>query len=425
MEFILNVEQKPKTIIKIIGVGGAGGNAVNTMIKSNIRGVEYIAVNTDAQDLNKSLAETKIPLGAKLTKGLGAGAEPEIGRLAAEESIDDVVDAIANANMLIISAGMGGGTGTGAAPVIARKARELGILTLGVVSFPFDFEGNSRKDNANMGIKNLREAVDTLIVIPNNKLPKIYGRLTVVDAFKKTDDIITNAAEAISDIINDSATINVDFADVKNVMTDAGFGLMGGGSANGDDRVAQAVKNAIENPLLSDIDLSGCKGLLINVTAGTDLMMDEFEQVNEIITNETGKTGTIVSGLRIVDNMEGSLKVTIIAAGLSSSESEAKEPKPQPQPEPKTIAIQFPAQSQTATPTPVVAQTPIATPAPVESDFKAEKERKLYQEELDDMFIRIKHADPTTETTLHAKPFTANEGFKQGEPPAFMKKYFN
>jgi cell division protein FtsZ len=417
MEIRLNVEPKLGTIIKIIGVGGAGGNAVNTMIRSNIRGVEYIAVNTDAQDLNKSLAETKIPLGTKLTRGLGAGAKPEIGRLAAEESIDDVADAIANADMLIISAGMGGGTGTGAAPVIAKKARELGILTLGVVSLPFDFEGNMRKENANIGIKNLREVVDTLIVIPNNKLPKIYGRLTAIDAFKKADDIITNAAEAISDIINDSATINVDFADVKMVMTDAGYGLMGGGIASGEDRVTQAVRNAIENPLLSDVDLSGCRGLLINVTAGSDLMMDEFEQVNEIITNETGKNGNIVSGLRIVDDMEGSLKITIIAAGLSANEAEIKDVKPQPQ-------HQLVSEPQSVTEPIKTAAIPFPVPKPVEAEVMAEKEQILIQQERNNMLERIKHADPLAETQIHAKPFRATE-FKQGEPPAFMKKYFN
>jgi len=407
MEMKLIVEPPAKIKIKIIGVGGAGGNAVNTMIKSNIKGVEYVVANTDAQDLNKSMAETKVILGNKLTKGLGAGADPEVGRLAAEESIDDIADAIFDANMLFISAGMGGGTGTGAAPVIARKAKELGILTLGVVSMPFDHEGTSRKDNATKGMSDLREVVDTLIVIPNSKIPKIYGRLTVVDALKRTDEIITNAAETISDIINSSGLINVDFADVKRVMSDAGDGLIGGGVASGEDRVAQAVKNAIENPLLSDIDLSGCKGLLINISAGNDYMMDEFDQVNEMITNETGKQGVIVSGLRIDEKMEGQIKVTIIAAGLNSGEPVIREPKPLPIPEKiQTISTTFPVNKSE------------------EPTIKMNDDKELHIQELKDIRRRIDDANPISELPLNAKPYNTTD-FKQGEPPAFMKKYFN
>jgi cell division protein FtsZ len=382
------------------------------MVERGLSGIEFVAVNTDVIVLERSRADYSMQIGTDKTGGRGAGGDPEKGRAAAEESADKITELLRGTGLVFITAGMGGGTGTGAAPVIAAKARELGILTLGVVTSPFAHEGNDRKDNASKGVRDMKEVVDTLMVIPNSKLGKIYGKLTALDAFKKSDEVIKNAAEAISEIIALVGIVNVDFKDVERVMKDAGYGLIVGGMARGEDKVVQAVKNALENPLLSEIDLAGAKGLLINATSSSDLMMDEYEQINEIITNETGRSGTIITGWRIDDYMEDCLKITVIAAGLSSDEPEVKS---QTRPEQKKICIE-----------PVVPEpVPIAVPTHVTSDFKAEKERKLYEEEKDDMFTRIKNAEETTETNLYAKPFTANVEFKQGEPPAFMKKYFN
>ncbi len=393
----LNLDAPFSTKIKILGVGGAGGNAVNSMINAGITGVEYIVANTDAQDLRKSFANTKIHLGSKITKGLGAGADPEKGKLAAEESLDEIEEILADTNMLFIAAGMGGGTGTGAAPVIAKKAKEMGVLTLGIVSLPFDFEGLKRKSNASRGIQEIQDIVDTLIVIPNNKISKIYGKVSFLEAFKKADDIITNAAQAIADIINRSGYVNVDFADVKAVMTDMGYALMGIGVAEGDDRAVNAARNAIANPLLSDIELSGCKALLINVTAGYDLMMDEFDQINQVITNETGQSGNIVSGLIMDENMQGSIKVTLIATGLSPSDAV------------KSLPIDS-LNVKTDTPKP-----------PLQLHIKKKEEQ---ESEFLEIQKRIQNANQTEAVQPTPKTYH-NQEFNKGEPPAFMKKYYN
>lgn len=393
----LNLDAPFSTKIKIIGVGGAGGNAVNSMINSGITGVEYMVANTDAQDLKKSNANTRIHLGAKITKGLGAGADPEKGKLAAEESLDELEEFLEDTNMLFIAAGMGGGTGTGAAPVIAKKAKEMGILTLGIVSLPFDFEGLKRKANASRGIQEIQNIVDTLIVIPNNKISKIYGKVSFLEAFKKADDVITNAAQAIADIINRSGYVNVDFADVKAVMTDMGYALMGIGIAEGDDRAVNAARNAIANPLLSDIDLSDCKALLINVTAGYDLMMDEFDQINQVITNETGQSGNIVSGLIMDETLSGKIKVTIIATGLSPSDAV------------KSLPIE-------ATSTKIDTVKP-----PIQLHVKRKEEQ---ESEFLEIQQRINKANSSETPTVTQKTFH-NQEFNKGEPPAFMKKYYN
>ncbi|MCK9328672.1 MAG: cell division protein FtsZ [Candidatus Cloacimonetes bacterium] len=394
----LNLDAPFSTKIKILGVGGAGGNAVNSMINSGITGVEYIVANTDAQDLGKSKAATKIHLGAKITKGLGAGADPEKGRLAAEESLEDIEKLLADTNMLFIAAGMGGGTGTGAAPVIAKKAKDMGILTLGIVSLPFDFEGLKRKANASRGIQEIQDIVDTLIVIPNNKISKIYGKVTLLDAFKNADNVITNAAQAIADIINRSGYVNVDFADVKAVMTDMGYALMGIGIADGEDRAVNAARNAIANPLLSDIDLSGCKALLINVTAGYDLMMDEFDQINQVITNETGQNGNIVSGLIMDENMQGDIKVTLIATGLLPSDAV------------KTLPIDaMPVKNDIPKPP---LQLHIKKKEDQDSEFLEIQKRIQNANQIDTV-------QPSNSKTYH------NQEFNKGEPPAFMKKYYN
>lgn len=322
---MIEFDEKPGLIgtnIKILGVGGAGGNAINTMIQNELFGVEFIAMNTDGSDLHKSKANMKLQLGKKLTRGLGTGANPEIGARSAEESKDDIKSHLDGADMVFIAAGMGGGTGTGAAPVIAKIAREMGILTLGIVTSPFPFEGKKRAENADHGIKNLREFVDTLIVIPNSKLCEIYSGLTLMEAFHKADNVLFEAAKAVSDIINVTGLINVDFADVKTIMQNMGYALMGSGTADGESRAINAARAAIDNPLLSHINLQGCQSLLLNITAGHDILMSEFDEVSNVIVNETGKAANIIMGIILDENMTGKIRVTLIATGLEKEEKE-------------------------------------------------------------------------------------------------------
>ena len=304
------------TKIKIIGVGGAGGNAVNTMINQKIEGVEYIVANTDMQDLNKSLAVNKIQLGQRLTQGLGAGAIPKIGKEAALESLKDIEEQLEDTNMLFIAAGMGGGTGTGAAPVIAKTAREKGILTLGIVTFPFTWENKNRAVNALDGLVELEGNVDTLIVIPNDKVSEVYGSLSVKDAFSKCDEILANAASAVSDIINSNGYINIDFADVKSVMSYPGYALMGSGEATGSDRALKAASQASLNPLLAHVNLENCKGILINITSGHDFMMDELQAISTSITGNAGMPSNTFFGVYLDPEIKDTIKVTIIATGI-------------------------------------------------------------------------------------------------------------
>lgn len=308
------------TNIKIIGVGGAGGNAVNAMIKNNLENVEFIVANTDSDDLKKSKAQMKIQLGRNLTRGLGTGADPEVGAKSAEESRDEIKSHIEGADMLFIAAGMGGGTGTGAAPMVAKYARELGILTLGIVTTPFDFEGVKREANAKNGVKNLGEFVDSLIIIPNNKLSEIYGNTSLIEAFSNADKVLYEAAKAVSDIITITGMINVDFADVKSVMQNMGHALMGTGVAEGEDRAIKAARAAITNPLLSDISLDGCSSLLINVTCGTDFMMIELSEVSNVVVSATGREANVIMGVILDEKMAGKLSVTIIATGLAKQD---------------------------------------------------------------------------------------------------------
>lgn len=316
---MIEFDEKPSQIgtnIKIIGVGGAGGNALNTMIDNNLFGVEFIAANTDSRDLAKSKANMKLQLGKKLTRGLGTGATPETGARSAEESKDDIKSHLDGADMVFITAGMGGGTGTGAAPIIAKIAREMGILTFGIVTSPFPFEGTRRAENAVSGIKHLREFVDTLLVIPNSKLCEIYSGFTLVDAFHKADEVLFEAAKAVSDIINVTGLINVDFADVKSIMQNMGYALIGSGIAEGENRAINSARAAIDNPLLSHISLQGCQSLLLNITAGYDILMSEFDEVSNVIVSETGKAANIIMGIILDDSMAGKIRVTIIATGL-------------------------------------------------------------------------------------------------------------
>lgn len=307
--------------IKVIGVGGGGGNAVNTMVSTGVEGVEFIALNTDLQALRNSLANKKIQLGKELTKGLGAGAEPEIGREAALEDRQEIQEAIGDADMVFITAGMGGGTGTGAAPIVAQIAREMGVLTVAVVTKPFGFEGKRRKKHADAGIMRLRESVDTLITIPNQRLLEIADANTsMIDAFKLADDVLVNAVKGISDIINVPGTVNVDFADVRTVMSCRGLALMGIGSAEGEERSKQAALQAIRSPLLEDLDIEGATGILINITSGSNLSLREVHDACTIIQEAAHEDANVIFGAVIDENMGGAIRVTVIATGFSSEE---------------------------------------------------------------------------------------------------------
>jgi cell division protein FtsZ len=304
-------------VIKVIGVGGGGGNAVNHMLRSNIEGVEFICVNTDAQALKNTEVRTALQLGSNVTRGLGAGANPDKGREAAMEDRDRIYEAIEGADMVFITAGMGGGTGTGAAPVVAEIARELGILTVAVVTKPFSFEGAKRRQIAEDGIAKLTEHVDSLITIPNEKLLSVLGKTTsLLDAFKAANDVLLNAVQGIAELITKPGLINVDFADVRTVMSEMGVAMMGTGRATGDQRAREAAELAIRSPLLEDINLSGARGILVNITAGLDLAIGEFDEVGNTVKEFAREDATVVVGTVIDPDMVDEMRVTVVATGL-------------------------------------------------------------------------------------------------------------
>ncbi len=317
-------------VIKVIGVGGGGGNAVNHMLRSNIEGVEFICANTDAQALNSTEVRTALQLGSNVTRGLGAGANPERGYEAAMEDRDRIAEALDGADMVFITAGMGGGTGTGAAPVVAEVAKELGILTVAVVTKPFAFEGPKRMKIAEAGIKALTEHVDSLITIPNEKLVSVLGKgVTLMEAFKAANDVLLNAVQGIAELITKPGLINVDFADVRTVMSEMGVAMMGTGRASGEDRAREAAELAIRSPLLEDINLSGARGLLVNITAGMDMSLGEFDEVGSTIREFARDDATVVVGTVLDPDMVDEIRVTVVATGLGAEEA-AVEPAPQP-----------------------------------------------------------------------------------------------
>ena len=304
-------------VIKVVGVGGGGVNAINRMIDSGLRGVEFIAVNTDAQQLLMSAADVKVDIGRELTRGLGAGADPEVGRRAAEDHADEIEAVLRGADMVFVTAGEGGGTGTGAAPVVARVAKQSGALTVGVVTRPFGFEGPRRAAQAEAGIEVLRQEVDTLIVVPNQRLLEIENRaVTFVDAFMIADDVLRSGVQGITDLIAVPGLINVDFADVRTVMSETGMAMMGSGHASGEDRARVAAEMAVSSPLLEDVNLSGARGILVNVTAGMDLGIGEFEEVGNIVKEFASEDATVVVGTVIDPNLSNELRVTVVATGL-------------------------------------------------------------------------------------------------------------
>ncbi len=305
--------------LKVVGVGGAGNNAVNRMIQYGLRGVEFISINTDKQALYLSRANQKIQVGEKLTKGLGAGADPEIGRKATEESRDAVMDALKGADLVFITAGMGGGTGTGAAPVVAECAREMGILTIGVVTKPFSFEGKVRMQNANSGIQNLKASVDTLITIPNDRLLDTVGNASLSEAFRVADDVLRQGIQGISDLIAVPGLINLDFADVRAIMKEKGMAHMGIGMASGDKRAVEAARQAVESPLL-ETTISGAKGILMNITGGNNVGLLEVNEAAQLIIETADPDANIIWGAGIDDEMGDAVRITVIATGFESAD---------------------------------------------------------------------------------------------------------
>ncbi len=376
---------KPR--ITVFGVGGAGGNAVNNMIEKELQGVEFVVANTDAQALAQSRSNARVQMGVRVTEGLGAGARPSVGAAAAEETIEEIVDHLAGAHMCFITAGMGGGTGTGAAPIIAQAARELGVLTVGVVTKPFQFEGGKRMRQADDGIEALQKVVDTLIIIPNQNLFRLANeKTTFTEAFAMADDVLYQGVKGVTDLMVRPGLINLDFADVRAVMDEMGKAMMGTGEASGEDRAVQAAEKAIANPLLDEISLRGAKGVLINITGGSDLTLFELDEAANRIREEVDPDANIIVGSTLDDSMEGMMRVSVVATGIDAAAELVEVPTPrrrlaeplqpttqveEPQPEP----VREPVRAEVA-PQPVEAQPePRREPAPT---ARASDERTLF-----------------------------------------------
>ncbi len=390
LNFIVNAQREElKPRITVFGVGGAGGNAVNNMIEQNLEGVEFVVANTDAQALQQSKATAKIQMGIKVTEGLGAGARPTVGAAAAEETIEEIVDHLAGAHMCFITAGMGGGTGTGAAPIIAQAARELGVLTVGVVTKPFQFEGAKRMKQAEDGIEALQKVVDTLIIIPNQNLFRLANeRTTFTEAFAMADDVLYQGVKGVTDLMVRPGLINLDFADVRAVMDEMGKAMMGTGEATGDNRAVQAAEKAIANPLLDEISLNGAKGVLINITGGYDLTLFELDEAANIIREKVDPDANIIVGSTLDVSMEGTLRVSVVATGIDVAVAKAEQPVARrsmaaplpghfvaPAPQPEAVAPQARAE---AAPQPV-------QPAPQQPQlFDAVDRAPSYAPEADD-----------------------------------------
>ncbi|MCY9864171.1 cell division protein FtsZ [Vibrio coralliirubri] len=341
------MEMSDDAVIKVVGVGGGGGNAVEHMVRESIEGVEFISVNTDAQALRKTSVSSVIQIGGDITKGLGAGANPQVGRDAALEDRERIKEVLTGADMVFIAAGMGGGTGTGAAPVIAEVAKELGVLTVAVVTKPFSFEGKKRLAFAEQGIEELSKHVDSLITIPNEKLLKVLGRgVTLLEAFASANDVLKNAVQGIAELITRPGMINVDFADVRTVMSEMGHAMMGSGIAKGEDRAEEAAETAISSPLLEDIDLAGARGVLVNITAGLDMRLDEFETVGNTVKAFASDNATVVIGTSLDPDMTDEIRVTVVATGIGTEKKPditlvaGGKAKVAPTPQPQVAAAQ-------------------------------------------------------------------------------------
>jgi len=317
--------------IKVVGVGGGGGNAVNTMIAAGLPGVDFIAANTDSQALKANLAPIKMQLGEKLTRGLGAGGNPEVGKRAAQEDVERLREYLGEADMIFITAGMGGGTGTGAAPIIAKVAKELGSLTVGVVTKPFTFEGKRRMKQADEGMKELKASVDTLIAIPNQRLLSVAGRnSSILETFKKADDVLLQAVRGISDLITVHGLINLDFADVRTIMSEMGMAMMGAAIAQGENRAVEAAQKAISSPLLEEVSIQGARGVLINITGGPDLSLHEVNEAATLIQEEADEEANIIFGAVIDESMGDEVRITVIATGFGEQPQAGEKPRPGP-----------------------------------------------------------------------------------------------
>lgn len=327
--FELERDQSAGATIKVIGIGGAGCNALNTMIEYGLRGVDFIAANTDVQALRRCLAPIKVQLGEKLTGGRGAGGDPQVGRDAAKESLDLIRDVLHGADMVFIAAGLGGGTGTGGAPIVAQVAKDMGALTVAIVTKPFHFEGKKRRRQAEEGWRELKEEVDTLITIPNDRLLAISDKETpLMEAFRRADEVLYQAAKGISDLIVVPGLINLDFNDVRAVMSEMGMAIMGMGSASGEGRATEAAQKAISSPLLEDISIHGARGVLINITGGRDLTLHEVSEASELIQQEAHEEANIIFGAVVDEELQDEIRVTVIATGLQAEEAEVRRPAP-------------------------------------------------------------------------------------------------
>ena len=373
MAFMLDTEMANVTNIKVIGVGGGGGNAVNRMLLDGVQGVEFVAMNTDQQALLASKATQKVQLGAKLTKGRGAGADPEVGQRAAEESKDEIASALKGAQMVFITAGMGGGTGTGAAPVVAEVAHDLGILTVGIVTKPFSFEGKRKMNMAEQGIDNLLMHVDSLIVIPNERLKLIsQEKITLANAFAAADNVLRQGVESISALINVPAFINLDFADVRSIMKDAGYAHMGVGSAKGAGKAENAAKAAISSPLL-ETSIAGARGVIINITSSPDIGLDDVEQAAGMITQSAHPDANIIWGTAFDEGLSDEMQITVVATGFDNTPDSARQAAATPKPvlDAQSAAAATPAQGGSPA-APATPAAPAAAPAEVEDDYGIE-----------------------------------------------------
>lgn len=392
--------------IKVVGIGGGGNNSLNRMIASNIRGIEFVAINTDAQALHYSQANKKVHIGKGTTKGLGAGANPEVGRMAAEESTDEIYDALKNSEMVFITVGEGGGTGSGSAPVIAQIAKEIGALTIGIVTKPFTFEGDRRRKIADAGIANLKDKVDTLIVIPNDRILQIIDRKTsLLEAFGVVDDVLRQGVQGISDLITVNGLVNLDFADVKAIMNDAGSALMGIGQGSGDNRAIEAVKMAMDSPLL-EVSIQGAKGVLINFTGGRDMGMHEIQEAAKLIHDAVDPGANIIWGTVLDENINNEMRVTLVATGFDTSRGSAT----------ATIGSfsSFTApnsnssQAESSAPKPeTVTEPPAPKPSPI--PFLSKGPRPVYDHDEVEPLIKSKPAEPRPE---EPKPTMMDEPIK-------------
>jgi len=405
--------------IKVVGVGGAGNNAVNRMIQYGLGGVEFIAVNTDKQALYLSRANQKIQIGEKVTKGLGAGALPEIGMKAAEESKDEIMSALKGADLVFITAGMGGGTGTGAAPVIAQCAKDLGILTIGVVTKPFSFEGRRRMQNAEQGIAQLKESVDTLVIIPNERLLSVVGRAALIDAFKVADDVLRQGVQGISDLISKPSLINLDFADLRTIMRQTGLAHMGIGYADGDKRALEAARQAIESPLL-ETTIDGARGVLINITGGMDLGLSEINEAAHLIQDAADPDVNIIFGADISEEMGDGVRITVIATGFDGAPaaprtvvSTAHSPFGIPA-EPERRVVREPVREPVAEPAPVRPVT-VYEPAPL-------PEVEPVEVDLSSGIARGAASERPSDRASSRRPIPASVDDNDIDVPSFLRK---